>query len=116
MIAHLVLFRPKPTLNADQRAQLITALEYALTNIPLIKRAHVGRRVKLGRAYDEANAQDFPYAAILEFETENDLRSYLNHPAHEALGQQFYTTSAAALVFDYELMIGDDARNLLGHP
>ena len=113
MIAHLVLFRPKSTLTDDQRAQFVIALEHAFTNIPLIKRARVGRRLTLGRIYDAQNLQEFPFAAILEFESEADLRQYLDHPAHEAIGTQFYTTSDAAMVFDYELLEGERVRELI---
>ena len=113
MVAHIVLFRPKADLTGDQRRAFVTALEHALSSIPLIKNARVGRRITLGRQYDHMNAQAFPFAAILEFESEDDLRLYLEHPAHEMLGAQFYITSEAALVFDYELLRGSEVQSLL---
>jgi hypothetical protein len=113
VIAHLVLFRPKAELTDDQRRTLVAALEHALINIPLIKRARVGRRLTIGRLYDEQNTQDFPFVAILEFDSESDLRVYLEHPAHQMLGAQFYVTFDAALVFDYELLEGLEVRHLL---
>ena len=108
MITHLVLFRPKADLTNDQRRAFVAALEHALTNIPLIQRARVGRRLTLGRQYDRLNAHDFPFVAMLEFAREADLRAYLEHPAHDMLGAQFYVTSEAALVFDFELL--EDGR------
>lgn len=113
MIAHVVLFRPKKELADDQRRAFAAALEHALLNIPLITRARVGRRVTLGRLYDQLNTQDFPFVAILEFESEADLREYLEHPAHQMLGSQFYLTSDAAQVFDFELLEGLQVRELL---
>jgi hypothetical protein len=113
MIAHVVLFRPKTELSEDQRGAFVAALEHALVNIPLITRARVGRRLTIGRLYDHQNTHDFPFIAILEFASENDLRAYLEHPAHQMLGAQFYTTSDAALVFDYELLAGVQVRDLL---
>jgi hypothetical protein len=113
MIAHVVLFRPKANLGEDQRRAFVTALEHALVNIPLIKRARVGRRLTIGRLYDEQNTHDFPFVAILEFDSENDLRAYLEHPAHHMLGAQFYATADAAFVFDYELLEGLQVRDLL---
>jgi hypothetical protein len=113
VIAHVVLFRPKPDLTDDQRRAFVAALEHALVNIPLIKRARVGRRLTVGRLYDEQNTHDFPFAAILEFDSESDLRAYLEHPAHQMLGAQFYATSDAASVFDYELLEGLEVRDLL---
>ena len=114
MIAHVVLFRPKPELSDGERQAFVDALEHALTNIDLIKRATIGRRLTLGRLYDQQNAADFPFAAILEFATEADLRAYLEHPAHMTLGRQFYFASEQSLVFDYALLDGDWPRQLLG--
>jgi hypothetical protein len=113
MIAHVVLFRPKPELTPDERRPFVEALEQALAGIDLIARATIGRRVTLGRLYDQQNAADFPFAAILEFATEADLRAYLEHPAHVNLGRQFYLTSEQSLVFDYEALEGDWASQLL---
>jgi hypothetical protein len=116
MIAHVVLFRPKPDLTEDQRRAFFAALQHALTNIPLIQRARVGRRLTLGRQYDALNGQDFPFAAILEFASVADLHAYLEHPAHDMLGAQFYVTSQAAMVFDFELLEGTEAGGLMALP
>ena len=113
MVAHLVLFAPRSDLSERERTTFIEALEQALVNIPLIKRARVGRRFRIGRQYDEQNALDFPFAAILEFETEADLRTYLDHPAHDALGAQFYIAANAALVLDFSLVDAARAREVL---
>ena len=113
MIAHVVLFRPKSTLTDDQRAAFVRALDDALNNIPLIKRASIGRRRVMGRQYDAMNSVDFPFIAILEFESTEDLLAYLAHPAHEALGMQFYTTSDAALAYDFELLAPSQTAALL---
>ena len=104
MIAHVVLFRPKAELPADARAAFVKALDDALNNIPLIKRAHVGRRVAMGRQYDAMNSVDFPFVAILEFDSRGDLLAYLEHPAHQTLGAQFYATSASALAYDFDML------------
>jgi hypothetical protein len=111
VIAHVVLFRPRATLQEAERDTFLDALAAALETISVIKRAHVGRRRLMGRAYDRT-APDFPYAAILEFEDDADLRAYLDHPAHERLGVQFYTASDAALAIDFELIDGARVREL----
>jgi hypothetical protein len=113
VIAHVVLFRPRSDLTDAQRQAFVSALEHALVNITLIRRARVGRRFALGRQYDEQNAQDFPFAAILEFDDREALQEYLEHEAHRALGQQFYFAAESALAFDYELLEGVDAGRLL---
>ena len=104
MIAHVVLFRPRPTLSEAQRADFVAALDAALKDIAQIKRITIGRRVVLGRQYDAMNAVDFPFVAILEFDSRDDLVAYLDHPAHERLGTQFYTASEAALAYDFDLL------------
>jgi hypothetical protein len=111
MILHLVLFRPKATLTDEQRRTLIETLQNALGAIPGIRHARVGRRRNLGRFYDAQNAQDFPFVATIEFATEADLLSYLDHPAHRSLGEQFYLTAESALAFDFEWL--DRVEDLL---
>jgi hypothetical protein len=113
MILHLVLFQPRTELSDEQRARLVDAFERALDGIPQIRRARVGRRLTLGRVYDTMNTQDFPFVALLEFDSEDDLRAYLDHPAHEQLGEQFYVTSGSGLAFDFELIDAREARRLL---
>ena len=49
MISHVVLFRPKATLSAEQRAALIDALRSAVTGIAEIKRTTIGKRILLDR-------------------------------------------------------------------
>ncbi len=113
MIAHVVLFRPSPDLSSEAREQFVAALERALSNIPEIRRARVGRRKTLGRAYDALAAEPYPFAAILEFDSEAALRTYLDHPAHVELGQRFFASAEAMLVHDFEMMDAAGARSLL---
>lgn len=113
MIAHLVLFRPKASLSEVERAGFVRALQHALEEIPAIARAQVGRRLTLGRRYDAPDADSYPFAAILEFRSREDLVAYLDHPAHRALGEQFYTASEAAIAIDYEMLEPGQARDLL---
>jgi Stress responsive A/B Barrel Domain len=113
MVAHVVLFTPRSDLSPAQRAAFVDTLERALANIPVIKRARIGHRLNTGRQYDVQNPHQFPYAAILEFETEDDLRAYLDHPAHHALGEQFYIASEDALAVDFNMAEGNRAREIL---
>ena len=113
MVAHLVLFTPRRDLSDAERMTFVGTLEHALANIPLIRRARIGRRLNTGRQYDLQNPHQFPYAAILEFDTEDDLRAYLDHPAHNALGEQFYIASEGALAVDFTMVEGNRAREIL---
>ncbi len=106
MIAHIVLFRPRRDLAADAVQALVAAFEAALSSIPSIRRARVGRRVVLGRAYDALMRADYPYVAILEFDDRAALTAYLEHPAHEQLATRFFTAFEEALIYDFELAEG----------
>ena len=102
MISHVVLFRPRATLTVTERATLIEALRAAVSGIPSIKRATIGTRILLNRpGYETQMAEHFEYSAILEFDSEADLRSYLEHPAHVALGRLLFTAADAVLAYDF---------------
>jgi hypothetical protein len=113
VIAHVVLFQPRPDLTPEQRDAFAAAFDRAVTAIPQVRRVRVGERRHLDRLYDQMNARDFPYVAIIEFDTEADLRGYLDHPAHDDLGRLFYETAESMLVFDFALREGEAARALI---
>ncbi|MBY0492882.1 MAG: Dabb family protein [Cyanobacteria bacterium] len=103
MISHVVLFRPKPSMTAAQRADMVSALQRAIDGIPQIKRFTIGRRILLNRpGYETQMAEHYEYAAILEFESEAELRVYLDHPAHDELGKMLFTSAEAVLAYDFE--------------
>ena len=102
MIAHIVLFRPRATLASDQRQALVNALRGAVEGIPQIKRATIGKRILLNRpGYETQMAEHYEYSAILEFESEADLRAYLDHPSHTDLGRLLFTSADAVLAYDF---------------
>lgn len=103
MIAHVVLFRPRRGLSRDERLGFTTALDTARQQISSIRRFRVGRRIVHGREYEQAMTQDFPYAAVIEFDDLSGLKAYLAHPAHQELGRLFGTSLEAGLVYDYEM-------------
>ena len=113
MIAHVVLFKPRPDLSEGDRDSVLSAMRAAFTNIPEIRRARVGRRRILGRAYDTYARIHFEYAAVLEFDTEGALQKYLDHPAHVDLGRRFRETAEAALVYDFEMIEPERIETLL---
>jgi hypothetical protein len=102
MIQHVVLFRPKSSLSESQRATLIDALRNAVTGITTIKRTTIGRRILLNRpGYEKQMAEHYEYSAILEFDSEPDLRAYLDHPAHNNLGRLLFGSADAVLAYDF---------------
>ena len=113
MIVHVVLFRPRAGLSPAERQTLVDAFDTALRAIPSIRRARVGRRITHGRGYEQLMRVDYPYAAILEFDDAAGLKAYLEHPAHERLGERFFSTFEEALMYDYELQDGADGLQSL---
>ena len=113
MITHLVLFRPRPDLTANDRRALADALVAALREIPSIRRAQVGRRVTHGRPYEALMRVNYEYAAVLEFDDLAGLKSYLEHPAHDALAGRFFESVADALMYDFELTEGKGGLDAL---
>ena len=102
MISHVVLFRPRATLTATERATLIDALRAAVSGIPAIRRAVIGKRILLSRpGYETHMTEHFEYSAILEFDSEADLRGYLDHPVHVDLGRLLFTAAEAVLAYDF---------------
>ncbi|HYB97083.1 MAG TPA: Dabb family protein [Vicinamibacterales bacterium] len=108
MIVHVVLFRPKPTLTADEREALVAALGHAIVGIPSIRRARIGRRIRLNRpGYETAMVEHYEYSAILEFDSEPDLRAYLEHPSHVELGRRLFASADGVLAYDFEYVDPD---------
>ena len=102
MVVHVVLFRPKADVSEADRAGMFDALAVAATAIPSVRRFRVGKRVVHGAGYEQLMTEDFPFAAIVEFDDLSGLRAYLEHSNHQRLGELFYRLQEAALVYDYE--------------
>jgi hypothetical protein len=103
MLLHVVLFRPKAGISAADRSAILDALNAAANEIPTVRRFRVGTRVTHGAAYETLMSQDFPFAAIIEFDDLAGLQAYLRHPTHDRLGELFYNLQEAALAYDYEV-------------
>jgi hypothetical protein len=106
MIAHVVLFRPRGDLSTSARTALAGAFQKALSEIPSIRRANVGRRLVQGHSYEALMNVDYEYAAVLEFGDAAALNAYLEHPAHQQLAAQFYEAFEHALMYDFEFQEG----------
>jgi hypothetical protein len=103
MIAHVVLFRPRPNLSDTDRRALVDSFSRALSEIPSIRRSRLGRRVTHGRGYEQLMREDYEYIALLEFDDMAGLQAYLEHPAHAELGERFFAAFESALMYDYEM-------------
>jgi hypothetical protein len=114
MIAHVILFKPKPELTSPERAGILRTLTSAARDIPGVRRFRVGRRIRHGLpGYEQGMREDFEFVVIIEVESVDALKTYLMHPSHAAFGSHFTRSAAAALAYDYELVDAADAGSLL---
>jgi hypothetical protein len=113
MIAHVILFSPKPELTDADRRDLLDSLVAASAEIPSIRTFRVGRRVTHGLAgYEQLMRDDYEFAAIVEFDDMDGLTSYLAHPSHAAVGRHFMASAARSLAYDYALVDAADVTRL----
>ncbi len=101
MIAHIVLFRPRPDVDAHQLWLFAQSVIETCSSIPSISRARIGKAVSVDAGYPRSfGDMTYSYAAVLEFEDRKALVDYLQHPLHQAMGRQFWEVSEATLVFE----------------
>jgi hypothetical protein len=113
MILHVVLFRPKAGLESNARRKVVKAFAQAIDHIGSIRRARIGRRRTHGRAYEQLMHENYTHAAIVEFDDLAGLKTYLEHPAHEALGALFFEYFEQALMYDFDMRDGHDGLDTL---
>ena len=111
MIAHIILFRPKATLDAAQRAALATTLVDGVKRLPTVRRVRVGRRMLTGRPYEQRMSEDYTHAVIIEFDDRAARDAYLAHPTHRDLAARFFQAFEVAMFYDYTM--SEDASALL---
>jgi hypothetical protein len=91
VIAHIVLFKPRPNVDDGQRQSLADAFAAAVAGIPSVRRARLGRRHTHQRpGYQQLMRVNYEYAAIIEFDDDAGLQAYLAHPAHAVLAERFF--------------------------
>lgn len=104
MVAHIVLFRPKPDIAPTDRQAMFDALRAAAAEIPSVRRFQIGTRLTHGPEYERMMTEDYPYSAVIEFDDLFGLQVYLQHPRHQALGTLFYQLLDKALAYDYAMV------------
>ena len=103
MVVHVVLFKPRADLPAQERSAFVTALERAIREIPTVRGVQVGRRLTFGAGYEQTAPDAADFLAVIEFDDEAGLHAYLQHPVHEELGRRFGEIMAAGFVYDFEI-------------
>jgi hypothetical protein len=103
MVGHIVLFQPKADLSSEATGRFVETLTRGFREIPGILSVRVGKRLTDGVMYaKDIGDSTYSHAAILEFADRETFVRYLEHPAHAAIGRQFWETCEATLILDIE--------------
>jgi hypothetical protein len=103
MIAHVVLFEPKATITEADRETFLDAMRSAFKEIPAVTRSMVAERRLIGAGYEaELGDTAYSYVSVVEFEGIQELKSYLDHPLHQRLGQLFWEYCERTTIIDAE--------------
>ena len=104
MIAHVVLFRPKPGLSPDQLRSFAQSIKSTVEGSEGLVRGTVGKAASIDAGYSrQLDNSTYPFAAILEFESPDDLVKYLVKPEHQALGRLFWDYCDGTVVTEFSV-------------
>jgi stress responsive alpha/beta barrel protein len=103
MISHIVLFEPKAGLSESEVRDFAQHIRMAMSAVPTVRRAMVGRRVEISPGQDR-NFGDatYSFSAVVEFDDSKGLIEYLQHPKHVELGCLFWQHCARTVVLEVE--------------
>ena len=102
MISHIVLFEPKPDLSESDVRDFAQHLKDAMSAVPTVRRAMVGRRVEIHIGNRKFGDATYSYSAVVEFADSKGLIDYLQHPKHVELGRLFWLHCARTVVLEVE--------------
>ena len=113
MIAHIVLFTPKDTLDDASRRSFATEVVVALRGISSVRRAFIGKQVSVDAGYERSFGDEtYQFAAVVEFDDRAGLVDYLNSPLHNVLGRMFWENCSASVICEVESADLDDPTAL----
>ncbi|MGP1537748.1 Dabb family protein [Bacteroides heparinolyticus] len=99
MVKHIVLFKLKDEVSADEKLAAMNnfkaAIEALPAKIPVIRKIEVGLNMNPGETWN--------IALYSEFDTLDDVKSYVVHPDHVAAGKLLATVKESRACVDYEL-------------
>lgn len=103
MIAHIVLFTPKPEVPADVVRSFAQSVLDVCRSVPSIQKAMIGKAVVIDPGYSRSmGSTTYKYAAVLEFTNQENLIDYLRHPKHVTLGRLFWEVCEVTAVVEVD--------------
>jgi len=103
LISHIVLFQPKPGLKSVEILGFAQQLHATMRSIGTVRRAMVGRRIDVNSGEDRSFGDStYEYSAVVEFDDQAGLVSYLNEPAHRELGRLFWLYCERTVVLEVQ--------------
>jgi hypothetical protein len=105
MIAHVVLFNPKPAASKELLLSCAKLLERLSREVPGVIRASVGRTIEIDAGYPrEFGEKTYQNVCVLEFEDKASLINYLNNQLHRELGRLFWEICDSAVILETEMV------------
>ena len=113
MIAHIVLFDPKPSLSDSEKRLFAQSVLRVTSRLSSVNKVSIGRRVDIDPGYGRSfGDKPYEYSAILEFTDREALVSYLVAPEHAELGRLFWESCARTIIAETEAVDPADASSL----
>ena len=100
--------KPRVALSARDREAFVEAFEHAVREIPAVRAVRIGQRVTHGAQYEQGAPDAADFLIQVDFDDLAGLKTYLRHPAHDAVSAQFRRSLELGWVYDFE--VGDLAR------
>lgn len=111
MIAHIVLFEPKSSLDQSQKLAFAQSVIETCRSIASVKRISIGKHTEVDPGYARSLGDTtYKYVAVLEFDGNEGLIRYLRDPKHEVLGRLFWEYCERAIVSEVEWVDVEDAE------
>ena len=99
MVKHIVLFKLKDEVPAEEKREVMTKFKEAIEALPA--KISVIRKVEVGWNMNPEETGNI--ALYSEFDTLEDVKFYATHPDHVAAGKILAETKESRACVDYEL-------------
>jgi Stress responsive A/B Barrel Domain len=103
VISHIVLFNPKKDVSQAARKSFALQIRDVCRTIGSVRAARIGRAIAVNPGYGRSfGDKTYEFAAILDFDRQDDLITYLQHPLHDELGRLFWLYCESTVVVEVE--------------